>query len=248
MYMQSKEKKSIFSPVSHAKLFSMIAKEIVEEFGEEGKKSIKEGVKKYGMQRGHRMALRAKSDGFPLTPLNYIAYGEWEDTTGKLDFRFPESPCNVAMEGHQCPWFLAWEADEKLEYAPLYCEDIDTSLVRGFNPDILFEVKGVRPLGAEICDFWFMEGKMTPEEKTVLQERKQKLGKKAKMPWSYHMGHLYKTMKETIHSHLGEKGEEAFNKAIEEFEKEYGKDALEKIQEYKDTNFDVLPDYKGIDG
>ncbi|MCR1898407.1 L-2-amino-thiazoline-4-carboxylic acid hydrolase [Irregularibacter muris] len=238
----------VFSPTHHARLFSFIAKEMALSFGREGEKVVKDAVKRYGFQRGHRMALRAQADGFELTPLNYIAYGEWEDTTGKLDFRFPESSRDVPMEGHQCPWFLAWQEGQELEYAPLYCEDIDTYLVKGFNENILFEVKGIRPQGARICDFWFREGKMSPEEKKVLEERKKKLGKRAKMPWAYHMGHLYKTIKEEVETHLGKKGEEAFQRALERFEKEYGTQALEELRKYDAVDFDILPPYEGIKG
>ena len=68
---------NIFTAQHHALLFTSISREVINNIGEKnGEKLIRKAVRKYGQQRGKRMALRAKKNGHDLTVANYFAYGE----------------------------------------------------------------------------------------------------------------------------------------------------------------------------
>jgi len=62
------------------------------------------------------------------------------------------------------------------------------------------------------------------------------------MSWEYHIGHLYKTMREVVIQELGQAGQAAINEAVAGFAQRYGDKAAQMIVAYQDTDFDRLPD------
>lgn len=105
-----------------------------------------------------------------------------------------------------------------------------------------------RVRGEECCDFLFSAQCIADEDFPTFLNRRKRIGNKAKMPWEYHTAHLYKTMKETIVDAFGKNGKEAVKRALDAYEKEYGRAAKDLVLAYADLDFDVMPDYPGIDG
>ena len=66
-------------------------------------------------------------------------------------------------------------------------------------------------------------------------------GKRAIMPWEYHIGHLYKKMSEVIADELGEQAKDIMATALKDFTKKYGEEAGQIVMDYKYTDFDRLP-------
>ena len=95
--------KVISSASHHAMLFAFIAKRTIDKFGKDGEKAVTDGVRHYGEQRGHRMALRTLADGNQLDVENYLIYGEWSAAPGEMDLRFPRYSPEVRMENHNDP-------------------------------------------------------------------------------------------------------------------------------------------------
>lgn len=231
----------------HAMLFTFIAKEVIDTFGEKGKQAIIAGVNRYGEQRGHRMALRTLADGNELNVENYLLYGEWEAFPGQMDLRFPQYYPEVKMENHRCPWHTEWSRRGLEEYGQYYCRDVDAALARGYN-GMELKLLANRTLGDECCDFVFSQCAIPPERMEEFQKKRQKLGAKAKMPWEYHVGHLYRTMKEAVESSLGAEGCQAVERAMDAYAQEYGKAAQALVLQYADVDYDVMPSYAGIEG
>lgn len=229
----------------HAMLFAFLAKQTIDTFGEEGKKAVTAGVIRYGEQRGRRMALRTLADGGELNVENYLVYGEWEAFPGQMDLRFPEYQPEVRMQNYRCPWHTEWNKRGLLEYGRYYCKDVDAALARGYN-GMALNLLANRTLGDECCDFIFKDCQVPPERMEAFAAKKAKLGNKAKMPWEYHVGHLYRTMREAITGAFGEAGEQAVARALEEYRAEYGEAAKDLVLEYADVDYDVMPAYEGI--
>ena len=68
-----------------------------------------------------------------------------------------------------------------------------------------------------------------------------KPGRKAIMPWHYHLGHLFKTLSQVFVEEMGAEGQEAADAALSEFAAEYGQEAAEVVAGYQHTDFDRLP-------
>lgn len=222
-----------FTPTHHALLFAWISRAVVQRVGEtQGEAIVRRAVRRYGEQRGRRMALRAITDGIPLSMDAYRVYGEWRapegDTAAKVVREAPE-PVQHVLE---CPWHRAWAGEDLMPYGRLYCLEVDHALARGFSPDIRLGVNSIKSNGDDCCEFVYhggtAEGAVAPRSPTV-------------MPWQYHLGHLYKTMDEVIGEELGDVGHEAVREGLSEFAARYGASAASTVESYADTDFDRLP-------
>lgn len=234
---------------SHAYLFGVIAKEVIDTFGEQGVKTIGDGVVRYGQQRGRRMAQRTEADGFERSMLNYVAYGEWSAKPGEMDFSVPAKNPDVQLWIKKCPWYEVWEENKLLEkYGYLYCKYVDVAIAQGYNPSIQFDVVACRGLGDDVCDMRMRSANATKQEDAELATRVNKLGSKAKMPWDYHCAHLFKTLWEAVTANFGSAGLLAMQKALQIFSEVYGQPAADAVLKGMEFDFNALPSYGGING
>jgi hypothetical protein len=234
---------------SHAYLFGVIAGEVITAYGERGVDAIAKGTVKYGQQRGQRMAQRTVADGFELSALNYIAYGEWSAEPGEMDFTIPSKNPDVQFCIKKCPWYDVWQEHGLLDqYGYLYCQYVDVALAEGYNPSLQFDVLSTRACGGEVCDMRIRRANASAQDEAELADRIKKLGNKAKMPWDYHCAHLFKTMWETVVATFGYDGLASMQKALQAFDEVYGQEAGAAILKLMEIDFNVMQPYIGING
>ncbi|WP_232699964.1 L-2-amino-thiazoline-4-carboxylic acid hydrolase [Brevibacillus daliensis] len=121
-----------------AKLFAQLSKAVVEQFDDEGKDTIREGVRTFGEERGRGIAQRARANGEKNTIINYLSnydMGRSDLFTYTSDFK----PEEIEQNFTACPFGQQWGDDNMHEYGILYCEMIDPAVARGYNPK--FEVE-----------------------------------------------------------------------------------------------------------
>jgi hypothetical protein len=229
MAMGGGEAADRFTARHHALLFAWMAQAVIQRTSEErGETVIRKAVRRYGEERGHRMALRAEADHKPLSMANYLAYGEWAAGPGESEQALAEEGADVRMTVHRCPWHAAWAENDLLAYGRLYCLEIDEALVRGFNPALKLDVNATRPNDEEPCEFLFHD----------VAERGPRRGRV--MPWAYHLGHLYKTVGNVVIEELGTVGREAVGEALATFAERFGEDAAQVVLGYQDEDFGRL--------
>ncbi len=241
--MNKEEARKRFTAGSHAMLFAWIAKAAIEKVGEnKAGPAIKKAVIRYGEQRGKRMAMRAIANHHPLDMLGYLAYGEWKAGKGEMRMLISKELPNLRVKIPKCSWFTAWQGCRIDTIRQYYCQDIDIAVLHGFNPELKLQVGDIKPEGKQECVMLFYNARLGPSEMLTMLIRKTFTpGRKAVMPWDYHTGHIYKTMKEVLIRELGSAGEEAVNQAMLEFSNRYGAEAAQIVKEYQDVDFDVLP-------
>lgn len=221
---------SKLSARSHAYLFAVIAKRIVDTYGEEGKDVIREGVIHYGKQRGSRMAQRAIRNGAEPDIPSYILYGEWIAEPGDMNIETPSISPDVRFLYKKCPWYDVWHETGLLEkYGYLYCKYVDEAIAAGFNPAIRFDILSARGCGASVCDMRFRNANLSEEKWKELQAKAKEFGNRFKRPWDYHCAHLFKALWEVIISRLGINGEKQIILALEDFTEKYGKEAADEF-------------------
>ena len=232
-----------FSPAHHALLFGWISKAVFDRVDEERTEAaIRKAVRRYGEERGGRMALRAEANGHKLTMVNYLAYGEWQAGPGETSQQVIAKVPHVVAHVHKCPWHETWMENNLLPYGQLYCQEVDKALMRGFNPDLQIDVNGTKSEGEKHCEFVFHDANLGFINTLLLGYRKAiRPAGNAVMPWDYHLGHLYKTMSEVVSEELGELWVEAMDAALQEFNKSFGEDAGAVIRAYSGTDFNRLP-------
>lgn len=223
---------TILTEKHHAVLFALLSRRVIPLFGQEaGEAAMREAVRRYGEQRGRRMAQRAVRDHQPLNLSTYLRYGEWRSATGEGRSIFEKQGENLLNQVQVCPWNNAWLEGDLQDYGRLYCLEIDAALVRGFNPDAWLEIRCTLSNDGDACEFIFHQAVLpvekAPEERTV-------------MPWGYHCAHLFYTCLEVLKNSFGEAGGQAAENALGEFKDRYESIALEEIQRYASSDFDSM--------
>lgn len=232
-----------FTAQHHALLFTCMSKSVILEAGEEqGGRILRDAVKKYGEQRGRRMALRAKKNGHPLTMDNYLAYGEWEVPKGEMKFRFAEKTPHARLHVFKCPWNDIWMKNDLVDYGHYFCREIDAALVRGFNPELEIEINSTQTTGGNYCDFLFKEANLSLVKILgLIYKKKINPGKDAIMPWEYHTGHLFKTLSDVIKNELEPASEAILTNALEAFTALFSERHADTLKGYQATDFERLP-------
>ena len=216
----------------HALLFAWIARAIVEQVGQEpGEAAVRKAVRRYGEQRGGRMALRAGADDREWSMTNFRVYGEWQAS----DPAHSESEkLEIAPDFHnkvvRCPWNTTWVEADLLPYGRLYCLEIDAALARGFNPDLTLEVHRTLANDGEPCEFVYREA----GEPVAAAGRVRS--------WNYHSGHLYWTMRAVLAQELGDAGIAAAQHALKTFAERCGQDLADAVLTYEGEDFSRLAD------
>jgi hypothetical protein len=237
--MSQQGKGQPFTETHHALLFGWLSKAVIEEVGEQrGKAVISKAVRKYGEERGRRMALRAKADGQALDVANFFAYAEYRVITGRLKAKVAEKSANLSLVASNCPWNDAWKENGLLPYGRLYCLDVDGAILHGFNENLKMDIEGTLSFGAEKCRLVYRGANLTLFKYLLLgYKRAIRPGKTVVMPWNYHVGHLFKTLETSIIEDLGGLGQKASESALREFSKRYGEPAARRVLAFRTTDF-----------
>jgi hypothetical protein len=236
------EIKKNFGPKHHALLFAWMNRKVIRRAGEDkGEKVIRKAVRRYGHQRGRRMALRSQADGQPLSMFNFLVFGEWEGNEEDFDRIILETTPHFHVRVKRCPWNETWVEAGVLPYGRLYCLDLDHALIEGFNPELVLELDATLSNHQRDCDFIYQDANLTPENLKRMTQRRKEVHDRAIMPWDYHLGHLFKTISEVVIEELGDLGKEAMQVAMAEFAGEFGEKAAQIVTGFEAVDFDELP-------
>lgn len=226
-----------FSERTQAFLVAAYYEAMVRHFGARGKEAFLFSVRRYGMQRGSRMAQRAIRDGKPLTYFNYCNYGEWapsaesiaDDTVNLQEVRSyaPDYEFHVT----RCPWSRQFRDMGAQEAAAVYCANLDEAIVRGFNPDIDFRtLQNLQ--SADRCIFRIRNAGLW--EGVTFQKRTEYV-----KPFSYHCAHVFYSFGESAKAIFGAEGKAVQEDVFEAFCREYGAEAGAALTEFSGTDFNV---------
>jgi len=237
--VQDAKTREAFTAENHALLFAWIARETISRVGEEvAAPVLRAAVRRYGEQRGRRMALRAQEDGQPLSMATFLSYREWKVPAGEMQQTGVPWRGDLRVQVRRCCWATTWQREGLTEYGKYYCQEIDEALVHGFNRDLVIDVKGTRTNGSQMCQLVYhgaFEGTLVHEETQREQGRRM-------LPWSYHTAHLYATMKAVLQRELGPAGVAVVQAALEVFGLRFGTAAGDVLMADAKMNFDVLPE------
>ena len=138
--IDKKEDVKIDNPVNmyvlFARFFSIVAEQLEKDFGDDGLKSLEQSVKIFGYLRGKDIARRAANEGKENSLLNYLDSYDMERSElfgYKNDIQADE----VKQVFHKCVFAETWIGEKKEKYGRIYCENIDPSIARGYNEDMI---------------------------------------------------------------------------------------------------------------
>ncbi|MDR1057986.1 MAG: L-2-amino-thiazoline-4-carboxylic acid hydrolase [Treponema sp.] len=223
----------MYNEETHAYLIGLFFS-VLKSRGERGIRVFTAGTRYYSEQRGRRMALRALRDDQELNFDTYFAYGEW-NPSGTVSMEYvTETAGNSFVERiSACPWAAAFAAMGLRDCGQLYCREIDRGIIRGFNPDLRFEVKSTLN-DADTCVQVFEN--FAPQKKVMSPPD-------GKQDWQYHCAHILSAMTDVVRA-AGFAEVPAAVKAG--FIQKYGENAYQGIAE-QEINFNLpLPFSKPV--
>src|SRR5690625_2515511 len=140
-YITTQEEVGVKEPLSiyamMAKMFAHVTKVVVDRYGEIGEETIKRGVETFGNERGQHIARRAASVGKENTLENYLSHYDM-GRSELFEYETIYHADQIEQTFTKCAFGHQWKADGTGEYGILYCEMIDPSIAKGYNPN--FEV------------------------------------------------------------------------------------------------------------
>ncbi len=215
----------------HAMLYAYLVKNAEMVCGEQGLDASVKGTILYGRERGLRMAMRCRADGKPLTPRNYLIYGEWVD-----DRKWSELSSGglkpYVLNFNRCGWSDTWQKNGMEKYGAIYCTWIDQELVRGFNPDNSLRIDCTRPQGADKCSFGFIGADFDSDQDFKKDgEIKASLRARTVKDFLYHTAHLLSALRRTYLVELGlVNAERIVGQALTDYADQFGREKANAVQ------------------
>jgi hypothetical protein len=141
----------IDAPLSmQAKAFATLAKEVIERFGGEGREAVISAVRRFGEERGRKMAERAATEKREMDFASFLVLSDLDTSYHQMIPEIGEEEVRVNIS--YCPFAAACREWGLEEYGKYFCQEIDAAIMRGYNPE-RYETVCERNLteGAETC-------------------------------------------------------------------------------------------------
>lgn len=223
-----------FTEKVHAYIAAKYYVHLTEHFKERGERAFLHATQYYAMQRGRRMAQRAIRDGKELTQENYNYYGEWvntEETKAEGCANKMVQQEDGSLRVYVCPWHTQFKEMGLSKAGALYCKDLDSSISRGFNPFLKYEVEQTLHT-SEYC----VHRVLTDDICSGVQNGKNPESLRS---FEYHCAHSYWAYNEVTAAIFQAEGEEVNTQVLRDLEADYGKEMADIIWSYRNTNFNV---------
>lgn len=212
---------------------------LTQRFGSRGRAAFIHATRYYGEQRGRRMAQRAIRDGRELTLDTYLCYGEWVNTeeikalgcanSSQVLATAPDYIKRVTV----CPWHTQFSEMGLTEAGALYCQHIDNSICRGFNPVLEYRVP--QSLNTAPCCYHIVPDANVGDGPLVKKPAYLR-------DFDYHCGHSYWSFREMAQSIFGSGGAEAADRVLDDFSEDYGQEMAHRLRDFAHTNFNICDD------
>ena len=232
------EKKTEMKIENQAMIFALLCKHTLLTHGDEGREAVQEGMKRYGKERGARMAARARANGDPIDLWTNQAYGEWKpDYPGQMEFGWVRTEPTLTTFISKCAWCEAWKKYDILEYGREYCVNVDAAVYEGFGCGaVCTPVTTAMSWGGERCEFDWRKP-LSEEDIGKLDAKKAELGTSAMRDFAYHTAHIYFTVSGAIREYFPDTADRIIENAVEEYIGLFGLEAFDVLKEFRPEDF-----------
>lgn len=227
-----------FNEKVHAYIAARFYVRLTEAFGERGEKAFVHGTQYQAEQRGRRMAQRAIRNGEELTYETYCRYGEWVNTEEIKDMGVanasevidwgPDFKTHIT----RCPWHTQFQEMGLVEAGHVYCEHLDNSICRGFNPYLTFDVLQTLHK-SDYCIHVIKDAGLTVDS----DRSKRPEGVR---PFEYHCAHAFWSYSEVAAAIFQAEGQQVAAKVLADFTGDHSQEMADALMKYKDVNFNVV--------
>lgn len=241
-------------------MFHFLTKTCMELHGLEGERVIRQSVRNYGTERGHRMRKIADANGWEPDLLTLFSHG---DLIGDPRFDHPSQGNVLTSEvkhsrTSRCPNAEMWalledeELGTPLKYGSIYCEEIHHYLYGQFDTAVQVNLCETLTNGGDHCHFYIHCRKANQKPSTLPpyeQKSWEDYGRDCTASINTMFGLLYYHMAKLICQELGE---ETLRKGLRAFANHRGlrlreldrRDQVESTVEKLVENGDIFLDFR----
>lgn len=225
-----------FNEMTHAYIAAKFYVHLTERFGARGEKAFIQGTQRHAEQRGRRMAQRAIRQGEELDFTAYTRNGEWVNTEeiramGCANHSVPAIGEDYTLNIYCCPWHRQFQSMGLTRAGDVYCQHLDNSIARGFNPYLTYDVLQTLQ-NSDHCVHHLRRAGITAD--TDLSKYPEGL-----KSFEYHCANSYWAYSEVSRAIFGAEGEAAAAAVLADFRADYGDEMADRLLTYEKTNFDV---------
>lgn len=238
----SDELRTRFYIDDHAVIYGLLCQAAEQIAGDDAYSATARATVLYAAERGRRMAKRAVEDGLPLTIETYRAYTEWVDERRQMKVETVAlSPC-FRMNGTYCVWNETWKKYGLEKYGAIYCQYVDQTMVRAFDPKNNLIIHSVQAHGGPGCDFEWPGLSFQNEEEFLAAARyKQSKRARAVKDFLYHCGHTVSAMGRGYNRDLGASAADAvITRALAEYARLFGEEKAAAVVRESERDFSVV--------
>jgi hypothetical protein len=219
-----------FNERTHAFLSASFYRRLKAEGFHDFRRAFRMAVQLYAQQRGSRMAQRALRDGHELDFASYRAYGEWEPTeAGAMEtFDVFVEGNDLKMHIYGCPWAVQYVDMGLPDGGSDYCDDLDPSITRGFNPALVYDVAQTQYFENDHCIHC---------QRNARLDREVPKNRAGVRPFEFHCAHLYHTFSRLMCAVYGAAGERLSAGVLEDYAAAYGQESADQLLAYGSVDF-----------
>ncbi len=194
-----------FTTRQYALLYACFAKEILTSGYTNSFDILKSATRRYGYERGQRMAERARAAGDGDDFATFLAYIDWKPG---YDWQFsgdmlPQFPV-YSVEVTECGICSVWKEFGLEQYCATYCDIFETAIVQGFNPDLDLKLPRAIGKGNSCCVFVYNGMSFSRQNLKRLSDLQEKVKNAGVRTWEQHTAHMYYSMSQELARILGQ--------------------------------------------
>ena len=225
-----------FNEMTHAYIAAKFYLHLTERFAQRGEMAFIQGTQRHAEQRGRRMAQRAIRRGEQLDFTAYTRNGEWVNTEevramGCANHSVPEMGEDYTLRIYCCPWHRQFQDMGLGRAGEVYCQHLDNSIARGFNPYLTYDVEQTLQT-ADHCIHHLRCAGITPD--TDLSKYPEGL-----KSFEYHCANSYWAYSRVAKAIFGAEGEAVVAAVLADFRGDYGDEMADALLSYEAVDFDM---------
>jgi len=117
-------------------MYYVFAREMVDSFGEEGKRALVRAVRAYGRARGERLRRRHGEMGLPIGLRSLFEHYDLPTHPGTVKERRVFEDDRLVSYTYSCPYEKFWRAHDGTGLGLVYCENFHHAFWQTYRPDI----------------------------------------------------------------------------------------------------------------
>jgi len=192
-------------------LYTFLARAMVDNFGDEGERALRQAIHDYGAYRARWMRADHQARGLALNLANLQSLGDMPNTDSLEKEGRICTPSYFRVTVNECTHNDTWRTLDSLDVGRIYCAEVHHPMYCGYADGITLDLPAYLTKGDPYCTFVLNQ----PNAPEPAAEPKADVHPEAKIARLY--GVLYCFLARAMLDAFGEEGERALREALNDY-------------------------------